>query len=294
MTGDAGRAGRDGGEFAAPARRGTDGLTAAELRRGRDDWWNAGFTRALLESLPEEVTTLVEVGCGLGRAGREMLARVPRLSYLGVDLDGGRLAAAGREFGAGPLAERARFVVGRAEDLPLPAGGVEALLFCMTLQHVDSPLAALREAHRVLRPGGTLVAAEPDTLAERWFFDGPLFQVTDAFRALLSRCRQARSPRDLAIGARVAGLARTAGFVDIDLSVHAIFETRSDSARACAARWQEMSQLIARACGLAETAPEARACRDVIDDWLASGDPERSGSCGTTVPAFITVARRPG
>lgn len=276
-----------------PPQRGVNGLTTQDLRHGREVWWNAAFTRALLEALPADVRTLVEVGCGLGRAGQELLPRAPGLVYVGVDIDAARIDTARREFAEGPLAGRAAFVAGRAESLPLPDGGTEALLFCMTLQHISSPVEALREARRVLEPGGTLVAAEPDSLAERWFFDGPRFEITEAFVTLLRRGRDARAPRDLAIGSRVPDLVRSAGFSDVNLSVHAVFETRYDTARACAGRWRDMALLIARACGLTGDSPETRACLDAIDAWLSTGDPERPGQCGTVVPAFITTARRP-
>jgi SAM-dependent methyltransferase len=272
--------------------RGTDGLTAEELRRGRDDWWSASFTRALLEAIPAEARGLIEVGCGLGRVAKEVLPLAPRLSYLGVDVDAARIGEAAHDFEAGALADRTRFLVGRGEDLPLENESADVVLFCMTLQHVASPDMALREARRVLRPGGTLVAAEPDNPGQRWFFDGPLPEVTRTFSALIERCRKERAPADLAIGPRVPGLARAAGFGSVDLQVYAIFATRHESAQACADRWREMLGLFARSSGLAESAPQVADVTKAIDAWLAEGDPGRLGQCGTTAPVFITTATR--
>lgn len=274
--------------------RGADGLTAAELRRGRDDWWKAGFTQALRDALPVGARRVVEVGCGLGRAGRELLPLVPGLTYVGLDVDAVRLATARQEFGAASLQGRADFAAADAGALPIADGAAECLLYCMTLQHVADPAAALHEAHRVLGRGGTLVAAEPDTLTERWFFDGPLEGVTEAFRALLRHGQSRRAHLDLAIGSRVPGLARAAGFEAVELSVHAIYESRHDTARACAERWREMALLIARACGVADSDPTVEACRAALGAWLAAGDLDRTGECGTTVPAFLTTGRRGG
>jgi ubiquinone/menaquinone biosynthesis C-methylase UbiE len=62
------------------------------------------------------------------------------------------------------LAERAadtapvpiRVVAGHAGDLPLEDGSTNAAVFSLVLCSVPDPAAALAEAHRVLRPGGSL------------------------------------------------------------------------------------------------------------------------------------------
>ena len=51
--------------------------------------------------------------------------------------------------------------VGRAEAIPLPDASVDLVLTQETLEHVADPFAAMREIHRVLKPGGTLYLQLP-------------------------------------------------------------------------------------------------------------------------------------
>jgi SAM-dependent methyltransferase len=55
-------------------------------------------------------------------------------------------------------------VVGDMEALPFPDESFDATLFVAALHHVPDALPALREACRVLRPGGRLFAYEPCSL----------------------------------------------------------------------------------------------------------------------------------
>ncbi|MEA2362014.1 MAG: hypothetical protein QOD71_1159 [Thermoleophilaceae bacterium] len=71
--------------------------------------------------------------------------------------------------GVEPLAERYRehglllegsdalYLVVGAESIPLVSGSVDVVVARNSLDHVDDPDAVLREAQRLLRPGGTLI-----------------------------------------------------------------------------------------------------------------------------------------
>lgn len=100
---------------------------------------------------------VLEVACGTGRAGAQLLRALPDASYTGVDLSPyyvdvarERLAATGREVS---------LVVANAESLPLPDASFDAV-FSVYLFH-ELPRNARRkvwaEMRRVLKPGGCLV-----------------------------------------------------------------------------------------------------------------------------------------
>ena len=86
----------------------------------------------------------VEVGVGTGRFAAPL--GVP----LGIDASERMLRAAALR-GVEP-------VRALAEELPLRGSSVDYVLFVVTLCFLDDPLAALREAARVARPGGSIAA----------------------------------------------------------------------------------------------------------------------------------------
>jgi SAM-dependent methyltransferase len=269
--------------------RGVDGLTVEELRSSRE-FWDDRYTRELLDGIPAAATTLVDVGCGLARAAHELLPHRTALRYVGVDLDRGRLAEADRELAATAFAARTRLVRGAGERLPLADGAADVVLVAMTLQHVADPGAVLREARRALAPDGALVAVEPDYAAQRFYFDGPLDDITAAFAALRAACREAKRPADHDIGPRVPALARNAGFRDVESRVHCLQGGGHGPAANVAAELQEMADILT-----ATAAPsdgERAACWAAVARWLRDVGPDATGHYAWFVPVFVTRARR--
>ena len=115
---------------------------------------------------------VVDVGCGGGALVRELAAAGAR--PIGIEISEEQLATA-RSSDAGDAGEggpgpRGRYLVGRAEALPLDDSSVDLVVFMRSLHHVapEHLEAGLREARRVLRPDGAVYVAEP--LAEGDFF----------------------------------------------------------------------------------------------------------------------------
>ncbi|MBV8217042.1 MAG: class I SAM-dependent methyltransferase [Solirubrobacterales bacterium] len=121
---------------------------------------------AMLERLvPPAGKDVVDVGCGPGALVRALSDRGARVT--GVEISEAQMAGAvEQDEGRG-----ARYLVGRAESLPLDDASADIVVFMRSLHHVPVAdlEAALAEARRVIRHGGAVYVAEP--LAEGDFFE---------------------------------------------------------------------------------------------------------------------------
>jgi len=124
-------------------------------------------------------TRILDVGCGTGRLLRRAADRWPAAEVAGVDPAEGMIEVARR------LTPRAALHVARAEHLPFAAETFDAVATSVSLHHWPDQAAGLREAARVLRPGGRVVVADlsPPGWLTRLFH--PPARSRAEFRALL-------------------------------------------------------------------------------------------------------------
>jgi len=101
---------------------------------------------------------VIDIGCGTGG----LALRVARqgAEVAGVTLSRWQVDHARETAAAAGLADRARFEVADAAELPFPDDAFDAAVIVEVLVHVEDKARVLREVRRVLRPGGQLVFAE--------------------------------------------------------------------------------------------------------------------------------------
>jgi SAM-dependent methyltransferase len=146
----------------------------------------------------------LELGCGTA----VFLERVARsgAAIVGLDLSEDLLAKARARMSPFANVVLAR---GNAEALPYPEASFDVVYGSSVLHHLDLD-AALREAHRVLRPGGRIVFAEPNAINP---------QLVLLFRIKRLRERFGVSPDELAFSRWRAHAALTgAGFADVQVT----------------------------------------------------------------------------
>jgi ubiquinone/menaquinone biosynthesis C-methylase UbiE len=116
-------------------------------------YWNRQFTR----HLPASLERVLDCGCGTGDLTRELVGLARRV--VALDLSEAMLAEGQRST---PAEAPVIWVASPGEQLPFCDQVFDAVCFRGALHHMANEEAALREAHRVLRSGGTLVMSEPN------------------------------------------------------------------------------------------------------------------------------------
>lgn len=128
---------------------------------GMDATWKADLlaeAAAVLSGQPTPV--VVDLACGTGDLAFGMSAQHPRARVLGFDasprmIDGARERAR-REATRG----RVQFEVADAAAVPLPSASVDLITVGYGYRNVPDAELALREAARLLRPGGVLLTLD--------------------------------------------------------------------------------------------------------------------------------------
>jgi SAM-dependent methyltransferase len=128
---------------------------AGRWDRLREEVYGREFEeQAMLALLPHRYV-VADLGCGTAPVAAAVAPHVARV--LGVDQSAAMLRAARRrtaELGNVDLRQ------GSLEALPIDDRSVDAALLVLALTYLPDPLRALREAWRILRPGGRLVVVD--------------------------------------------------------------------------------------------------------------------------------------
>jgi SAM-dependent methyltransferase len=260
----------------APKVRMVDALTSPTLKHVRDEWWNDAFTAFLVERLrPRAGNRILDVGCGTGLAElRLSRLRMSQVTMFGVDIFAERTAIAERTAGGHNL--RASFAAADARHLPFLDATFDSTFCVAVLQHITDTSRALREFVRVTRPGGRIVAVEPDNSARYWYSSAPAgmdaFAAARRFFDALERGRgDALEPR---IGPRLPTLFAASGIEPLEVHPFpvSVSRLRSPEPTVWAARRAAIEALLATATD--------ESVRSAGDEYLRALDAYETAAAG--------------
>ncbi len=185
-----------------------------ETYRGRD------FVERRLANLqildPKSAEHIVDIGCGNGMLTAELARAVgPEGRVFGVDPSDDMRQSARENCSSHDIV---RIVDGAADRMPLEDESVDKAVSIQVFEYLSDIPAALREAYRILRPGGRLVIGDMHFGTLAWHSENP-----DRMRRILSAYSSHFTTGD--VPARLPGLLKDSGFRFERSHPHTIVDT---------------------------------------------------------------------
>ena len=104
---------------------------------------------------------ILEIGCGVGAVLGQIGKSHPDAQLHGIDISPDQIEAARRHL-SGLGLDQVELAVGDGAALPWEGSCMDRVRLVWVGEHLQEPLVGLREARRVLRPGGTIHITETD------------------------------------------------------------------------------------------------------------------------------------
>ena len=184
---------------------------AARLEfRGTDEGY-ARLSQAYFGRVPlASARRILALGCGTGievRALKRLIA--PDVVVIGIDHSPALIEDARRLTVDEGLAANVTYQTGDAHDLHCADGEFDLVTLHTLISHVEDPLQVLREARRVVRPGGTVAVFDGDYASLTFAYPDPAMAVTVEEKLKQVLVANPRVMRDMPRLLREAGLDLT-------------------------------------------------------------------------------------
>lgn len=115
-------------------------------------------SRAIATLQMVEGDVILDVGCGAGEFAYHIAPRVSRV--VAIDTLETSIEIA-KDFFSLPNID---FIAGDLFQMKFPSSSFDCVLFLETIEHVENPMAFLKEFHRLLKPKGFLIISTPNAL----------------------------------------------------------------------------------------------------------------------------------
>jgi SAM-dependent methyltransferase len=204
--------------------RAVDAHSAEYFGDTRDYWWNPDYIKLTGRRLAfDQVRNVLDVGCGIGHWAQTLACALPReTTVIGVDRDPFWIDKATERARAREISHRFEYRVSDAQALPFPDASFDLVTSQTLLIHLANPGAVIAEMARVTRPGGLVLAAEPNNLATSLVlnsvtFGDPVEEILAGVRLQLTceRGKAALGEGNNSVGDVAPGLFTAAGLVDV-------------------------------------------------------------------------------
>jgi SAM-dependent methyltransferase len=264
--------------------RHVDALTSPTLKHLRERWWDSDFADFLRDTLrPRPGNRILDVGCGDGSAELSLgRLQISQVALFAVDRRLDRV----RQTKASGAAHNIKLKTAAADALYLPFGSdtFDAVFCVAVLQHVPDVAQAVEQCARVTKPGGRIVAVEPDNAARYWF--SSLDSGRRAFEAasrFFARVGQVRGDgTDPAVGPKLPSHFAAVGLELLSMNLFPVSVARMGPP--ADAVWEDRRQALQNMLGQVDD-PEARR---LGEEYKAVLD-RYSGEARTAGPGLVEI-----
>ncbi|MDA0667776.1 MAG: class I SAM-dependent methyltransferase [Planctomycetota bacterium] len=145
-------------------------MDSVEDAEGYDAMDHSGANDAFIARLLELGVhgRVLDIGCGPGHIALQLVTQKPELEVVGVDLSENMLKIAEEHKAVCAQGDRVEFLIADAKGLDFPDDSFDTVCSNSILHHIPDPVPFLREAWRVLKPGGVFLIRDlfrPDDVA---------------------------------------------------------------------------------------------------------------------------------
>jgi SAM-dependent methyltransferase len=264
--------------------RDIDALVSPTLKHLRERWWDPGFSEFLSENVrPRPGTRILDVGCGEGTAvvslGRQ---RISQVDLFAIDQKFDRVKQTVRSASAHNI--RVKAACADVCHLPFRNDVFDSTFSVAVLQHVRDVPVAVSELARVTKPGGRIVAVEPDNAARYWYSSLESGQRTyEMGRAFFASVLAARGDAtDPSVGPKLTAIFTDAGLEPLSVNLFPVSLARLGPPPKSV--WEERRNAVRRTLD----GTDDKQVRRLADDYLAQLE-RYAADVATAGSAFVEI-----